>query len=67
MLTVNGRKVTGMTKQVSSLEELSKELEKRNDIPFYFLNDFKERPIFRDSPNVHVAVGLMPSEFTSDE
>ena len=56
-----------MTKQVSSLEELSKELEKRNDIPFYFLNDFKERPIFRDSPNVHVAVGLMPSEFTSDE
>lgn len=56
-----------MIKQVSSLEELSNELKKRNDIPFFFPNDFKERPAFRDSPNVHVAIGLMPSEFTSDE
>ena len=56
-----------MTKQVSSLEELSMELKKRNDIPFYFPNDFKEKPTFRDNQNVHVAIGLMPSEFTSDE
>ena len=56
-----------MVKQTSSLEELSKELGKRNDIPLFFPDDFKERPIFRDNPNVHVAVGLMPSEFTSDD
>lgn len=56
-----------MARQVSSLEELSRELGKRDDIPFFFPDDFKERPIFRDSPNVHVAVGLMPSEFTSDD
>lgn len=56
-----------MGKKVSSLEELSNELKKRNDIPFFFPDDFKERPTFRENPNVHVAIGLMPSEFTSDD
>lgn len=56
-----------MTKRMSNLEELSKEIGKRDDVPFFFPDHFREAPAFVDNPNVHVAVGLMPSEFTSDD
>ena len=45
--------------------KILKNLSERNDVPKLFIADTKRpKAEFRDCPNVHVACGLMPSEFS---
>ena len=47
--------------------EISEKCRKENRKRYEYSQHEMTRSIFVDRPNVHVAIGLMPSEFTSDD
>lgn len=58
----------GMKKPLVTFAERLFALKKRNDVPTKFVNEPTDtKAQFRDYPNVHVACGLMPSEFSKND